>query len=175
MTDDPLQEVTIAATLIAKYAGLVVLSDFDGASLFPLLLERLNIFTDPQRPMATEEGIYEIGGPDENSPVLITSNFSLSYFIVSGEIETSRIPCYLLVKDTEGLSVLTAWAAGKFVADEIGPFVQKCGIADKVKHRKLIIPGFAAQISGELEDELPDWEIVIGPREAAHIPAFLKS
>jgi len=175
MTDDPLQEVTIAATLIAKYAGLVVLSDFDGASLFPLLLERLNIFTDPQRPMATEEGIYGIGGPDENSPVLITSNFSLSYFIVSGEIETSRIPCYLLVKDTEGLSVLTAWAAGKFVADEIGPFVQKCGIADKVKHRKLIIPGFAAQISGELEDELPDWEIVIGPREAAHIPAFLKS
>ena len=175
MTDDPLQEVTIAATLIAKYAGLVVLSDFDGASLFPLLLERLNIFPDPQRPMATEEGIYEIGGPDENSPVLITSNFSLSYFIVSGEIETSRIPCYLLVKDTEGLSVLTAWAAGKFVADEIGPFVQKCGIADKVKHRKLIIPGFAAQISGELEDELPDWEIVIGPREAAHIPAFLKS
>jgi len=175
MTDDPLQEVTIAATLIAKYAGLVVLSDFDGASLFPLLLERLNIFTDPQRPMATEEGIYEIGGPDENSPVLITSNFSLSYFIVSGEIETSRIPCYLLVKDTEGLSVLTAWAAGKFVADEIGPFVQKCGIADKVKHRKLIIPGFAAQISGELEDELPDWEIVIGPREAAHISAFLKS
>ena len=175
MTDDPIQEVIIAATLIAKYAGIVVLSDFDGAALFPLLLERMNIFTDPQRPMATDEGIYEIGGPDENSPVLITSNFSLSYFIVSGEIESSRAASYLLVKDTEGLSVLTAWAAGKFVADEIGPFVQKCGIADKVKHRKLIIPGYAAQISGELEDELPGWEIIIGPREAAHIPAFLKS
>jgi len=175
MTDDPLQEVVIASALIAKYAGLVVLSDFDGAGLFPLLLERLNIYTDPQRPMATGEGIYEIGGPDENSPVLITSNFSLSYFIVSGEIETSRTPSYLLVKDTEGLSVMTAWAAGKFVADEIGPFVKKSGIEDKVKHRKLIIPGYAAQISGELEDELPDWEIVIGPREASHIPAFLKS
>ncbi|MFH1566868.1 MAG: acetyl-CoA decarbonylase/synthase complex subunit gamma [Gemmatimonadota bacterium] len=175
MADEPLQETMIAAACIAKYAGLVVLSDLDGAGLFPLLLERLNIYTDPQRPMATSEGIYEIGGPDENSPVLITSNFSLSYFIVSGEIETSRVPTWLLVKDTEGLSVLTAWAAGKFVADEIAPFVQKCGIADKVKHRKLVIPGFAAQISGELEDELSGWEIIIGPREASHIPAFLKT
>jgi len=175
MTDDPTQEIVIAAAFVAKYAGLVVLSDLDGAGLFPLLLERLNIFTDPQRPMATDEGIYEIGGPDENSPVLVTSNFSLTYFIVSGEIETSRVPCYLLVKDTEGLSVLTAWAAGKFIADEIGPFVTKSGIADKVKHRKLVIPGYAAQISGELEEELPDWEIVIGPREAAHITPFLKA
>ena len=175
MTDDPMQEAILAAACIAKYAGLVVLSDLDGASLFPLLLERLNIFTDPQRPMATSEGIYEIGGPDENSPVLITSNFSLSYFIVSGEIEATRVPAWLLVKDTEGLSVLTAWAAGKFVADEIAPFVQKCGIADKIKHRKLIIPGFAAQISGELEEELSGWEVIIGPREASHIPAFLKA
>ena len=174
MSDDPLQEVVIAGAFIAKYAGIIVLSDFDGAGLFPLLLERMNIFTDPQRPMATSEGIYEIGGPDEDSPVLITSNFSLSYFIVSGEVETSRVPCWLLVKDTEGLSVLTAWAAGKFVPDEIAAFVQKCGIADKVKHRKLVIPGYAAQISGELEEELPDWEIIIGPREAAHIPGFLK-
>ncbi|MEW6751476.1 MAG: acetyl-CoA decarbonylase/synthase complex subunit gamma [Candidatus Latescibacterota bacterium] len=175
LTDDPQQEVVVACALIAKYAGIVILSDFDGAALFPLLLERMNIFTDPQRPMATAQGIYEIGGPNESSPVLITSNFSLSYFIVSGEIETSRVPAYLLVKDTEGLSVLTAWAAGKFVADEIAPFVQKCGIADKVQHRKLVIPGYAAQISGELEEELPGWEIVIGPREAAHIPAFLRA
>ena len=92
-----------------------------------------------------------------------------------GEIETSRVPAWLLVKDTEGLSVMTAWAAGKFVADAIAPFVQKSGITDKVKHRKLIIPGYAAAISGELEEELPDWEIQIGPREAAHIPAFLKT
>ena len=174
MTPDPMMETLLASMLVAKYAGIVVLSDLDGYSLFPLLVERMNIFTDPQRPMATSEGIYEIGGPNEKSPVLVTSNFSLTYFIVSGEIEGSRVPCWLLVKDTEGLSVMTAWAAGKFGADVIAPFVKKSGIADKVKHHKLIIPGYAAVISGELEEELPDWNILIGPREAGHIPAFLK-
>ncbi|MGB9698334.1 MAG: acetyl-CoA decarbonylase/synthase complex subunit gamma [Thermodesulfobacteriota bacterium] len=174
MTNDPMQEALLASIFIAKYGGIIVLSDLEGHALFPLLLERMNIYTDPQRPMATTEGIYEIGGPGADSPVLITSNFSLTYFIVSGEIEGSRIPSWLLVKDTEGLSVMTAWAAGKFGADVIAPFVKKCGIADKVKHRKLIIPGYAAVISGELEEELPDWQILIGPREAAHIPAFLK-
>lgn len=174
MTKDPLEEALLASIFIAKYGGIIVLSDLEGHALFPLLLERMNIYTDPQRPMATTEGIYEIGGPKEDSPVLITSNFSLTYFIVSGEIEGSRVPSWLLVKDTEGLSVMTAWAAGKFGADLIAPFVKKCGIADKVKHRKLIIPGYAAVISGELEEELPDWQILIGPREAAHIPAFLK-
>jgi acetyl-CoA decarbonylase/synthase complex subunit gamma len=174
MTGDPMQEALLAAMFIAKYGGIVVLSELEGHSLFPLLLERMNLFTDPQRPMATSEGIYEIGGPNENSPVLLTSNFSLTYFIVSGEIEGSRVPAWLLIKDTEGLSVMTAWAAGKFGADVIAPFVKKCGIADKIKHRKLIVPGYAAVITGELEEELPDWKILIGPREAAHIPAFLK-
>jgi len=175
MTDDPMKEAVIAGMLIAKYAGIVVLSDFQGESLFPLLVERLNIYTDPQRPLATTEGIYEINNPDENSPVLITSNFSLTYFIVSGEIEASKVSSYLVVMDTEGLSVMTAWAAGKFVADAIGPFIKKSGIADKVKHRKLIIPGYAASESGGLEEELPDWEILIGPREGSHIPAYLKA
>jgi acetyl-CoA decarbonylase/synthase complex subunit gamma len=175
MTDDPMQETVLAATLIAKYAGLVVLSDFEGHSLFPLLLERMNIFTDPQRPMATGEGLYEIGGPDENSPVLLTSNFSLTYFIVSGEVENSRISSYLLVKDTEGLSVMTAWAAGKFGADNIAAMIKKSGIADRVKHRKIIIPGYIASESGGLEEELPGWQIQVGPREGAHIPPFLKN
>ena len=175
MTDDPMKEAVFASIFVAKYAGIIVLSDFQGESLFPLLVERLNIYTDPQRPLATTEGIYEINGPDENSPVLITSNFSLTYFIVSGEIENSKVPAYLLVKDTEGLSVMTAWAAGKFVADAIGPFVKKSGIDGKVKHRKLIIPGYAAAESGGLEEELSGWEIQVGPREAAHIPAYLKS
>ncbi|GAI88290.1 unnamed protein product, partial [marine sediment metagenome] len=116
MTDDPMKEALIASIFVAKYGGIIVLSDFQGHSLFPLLVERLNIYTDPQRPLATTEGIYEIGGPDENSPVLLTCNFSLTYFIVSSEIEASKVPSYLLVKDTEGLSVMTAWAAGKFVA-----------------------------------------------------------
>jgi len=175
MTDDPMKEAVIASMLIAKYAGIIVLSDFQGEALFPLLVERLNIYTDPQRPLATTEGIYEINGPDENSPVLITSNFSLTYFIVSGEIESSKVPSYLLVKDTEGLSVMTAWAAGKFVADALAPFVKKSGIAEKVKHHKLVIPGYAAAESGGLEEELPDWEIMVGPREAAHITPYLKS
>jgi acetyl-CoA decarbonylase/synthase complex subunit gamma len=175
MTDDPIKEAVLASIFVAKYGGIIVLSDFQGESLFPLLVERLNIYTDPQRPLATTEGIYEIGGPNENSPVLLTTNFSLTYFIVSGEIEGSRVPSYLLVKDTEGLSVLTAWAAGKFVADAIAPFVKKCGIEDKVKHRKLIIPGYAATESGGLEEELAGWEILIGPREGSLIPAYLKT
>jgi acetyl-CoA decarbonylase/synthase complex subunit gamma len=167
-------ETLVTALLIAKYAGMAVLSDFSGESLFPLLLERLNIFTDPQRPMTVTEGIYEIGAPDENSPVLVTTNFSLTYFIVSGEIEGSRVPSWLLIMDTEGLSVMTAWAAGKFSGDMVGSFVKKCGIGDKVSHKKIIIPGYAASISGEMEEELPDWEIMIGPRDASLIPKFLK-
>ena len=167
-------ESIIASMFIAKYAGIVVLSDFKGESVFPLLLERLNIFTDPQRPMTVTEGIYEIGAPDENSPVLVTTNFSLTYFIVSGEIEGSRVPSWLLIMDTEGLSVMTAWAAGKFSGDAVGMFVKKCGIGDKVSHKKIVIPGYAASISGEMEEELPDWEIMIGPRDASLIPKFLK-
>ena len=168
-------ETVLGATFIAKYGGIVVLSDFAGESLFPLLLERLNIFTDPQRPMTVTEGIYEINNPDENSPVLVTTNFALTYFIVSGEIEGSRIPSYLLIKDSEGLSVMTAWAAGKFAGDDVGMFVKKSGIADKVKHQELIIPGYSAAIAGEVEEELPGWTITVGPREAAHIPGFLKA
>jgi acetyl-CoA decarbonylase/synthase complex subunit gamma len=174
MTTDPMKEALIASVFVAKYGGIIVLSDFQGHSLFPLLVARLNIYTDPQRPLATTEGIYPIGNPTENSPVLITSNFSLTYFIVSGEIENSKVPCWLLVKDTEGLSVMTAWAAGKFVADALAPFVKKSGIADKVKHRKLTIPGHAAAESGGLEEELAGWKIEVGPREGAHIPAYLK-
>jgi acetyl-CoA decarbonylase/synthase complex subunit gamma len=168
-------ETLIAGTFIAKYGGIVVLSDFTGESLFPLLLERLNIYTDPQRPMTVTEGIYEINNPDENSPVLVTTNFALTYFIVSGEIEGSRVPSWLLIKDSEGLSVMTAWAAGKFAGDDVGTFVKKSGIADKVKHQELIIPGYAAAIAGDVEEELPGWTITVGPREAAHIPGFLKA
>ena len=168
-------ETLIASMHVAKYGAIVVLSDFTGESLFPLLLERLNIFTDPQRPMTVTEGIYEIGTPDENSPVLVTTNFALTYFIVSGEIEASRVPAYLLIKDSEGLSVMTAWAAGKFSGDDVGMFVKKCGIADKVKHQEVIIPGYAAAIAGDMEEELPGWTITVGPREAAHIAGFLKA
>jgi acetyl-CoA decarbonylase/synthase complex subunit gamma len=168
-------ETLIAAMHIVKYGGIVVMSDFTGENLFPLLLERLNIYTDPQRPMTVTEGIYEINSPDENSPILVTTNFALTYFIVSGEIEASKVPAYLLIKDSEGLSVLTAWAAGKFAGDDVGIFVKKCGIADKVKHQELIIPGYAAAIAGDVEEELPGWAITVGPREASHLPRFLRS
>jgi acetyl-CoA decarbonylase/synthase complex subunit gamma len=175
LTQDPMKEAMYAATMIAKYAGIVVLSDLDPAVVFPLLLVRLNIFTDPQRPMIVTQGIYPLNNPDENSPIAVTTNFALTYFIVSGEIEGSKVPTWLLIKDTEGLSVMTAWAAGKFAGDDVGMFVKKSGIMDQAKTRTLIIPGYAAAISGDLEEELPDWTIKIGPREAAHIPAFLKS
>jgi acetyl-CoA decarbonylase/synthase complex subunit gamma len=168
-------ETLIAAMYVAKYGGIVIMSDFTGENIFPLLLERLNIYTDPQRPMVVTEGIYEINNPDENSPILVTTNFALTYFIVSGEIEASKVPTWLIIKDSEGLSVLTAWAAGKFAGDDVGMFVKKCGIMDKVKHTELVIPGYAAAITGDVEEELPGWTVTVGPREAAHIPAFLKS
>ncbi len=174
MADNLDKETVIAGMFIAKYAGIIILSDFIGEGLFPLLVERLNIYTDPQRPMTVEQGIYEINGPNENSPVCITTNFSLTYFIVSGEIEASRVPTWLLIMDTEGLSVMTAWAAGKFVGDAVGMLVNKCGILDKVKHRKLIIPGYAAAISGDLEEEVKGSEVLVGPRDAAQIAKFLK-
>jgi acetyl-CoA decarbonylase/synthase complex subunit gamma len=168
-------ETLVAGTFVAKYGGIAVMSDFAGESLFPLLLERLNIFTDPQRPMTVTQGIYEINNPNENSPVLVTTNFALTYFIVSGEVEASRVPTYLLIKDSEGLSVMTAWAAGKFAGDDVGMFVKKSGIADKVKNKEVIIPGYAAAIAGDMEEELPGWKVTVGPREAAHLPAFLKA
>jgi acetyl-CoA decarbonylase/synthase complex subunit gamma len=175
MTNNPMKEAMLAVMFVAKYAGIIVLSDFQGESLFPLLVARLNVYTDPQRPLATKQGIYEINNPNENSPFMVTSNFSLTYFIVSGEIENSKVPSWLYVKDTEGLSVMTSWAAGKFSADIIAPAILKSGIADKIKHRKLIIPGYIAAESGGLEEEMPGWEIIVGPRDAANLTPVLKA
>ena len=175
MTKDPVMEKLYAAVFIAKYGGIVVVNDLSADGIFPLLLQRLNIYTDPQKPMMITPGIYEMGTPGPDSPVAVTTNFALTYFIVSGEIEGSKIATWLLIQDTEGLSVMTSWAAGKFSGDSVAHLVKKCGIADKVKTRTLIIPGYAAGISGDLEEELPDWKVSIGPREASHIPAFLKN
>ncbi|MCM8768546.1 MAG: acetyl-CoA decarbonylase/synthase complex subunit gamma [Candidatus Omnitrophica bacterium] len=175
LTDDLLTQTMYACLAIAKYASLVILSDLSGEILFPLLLERLNLFTDPQRPLATVQGLYEIGQPGRDAPLLVTSNFSLTYFIVSGEIQNSRVPAYLLVVDTEGLSVLTAWAADKLNAEKIATLVKQTKIEEKIDHRTLILPGVVAGIAGELEEELPGWKILLGPREAAYIPVFLKN
>ncbi len=175
MYDDPYMEAVAAGVGIMKYAGVIVVSDLEPWKAFPLYVLRQNIYTDPQKPMQVDEGIYPVGEPDENSPVLLTTNFSLTYFTVSGEVEASKIPSWICIMDVEGLSVLTAWAAGKFIPENIGPFMKRCGITDKVKHRKMVIPGYVAQISGELEEELPDWEIQVGPREAGDIPSYLKN
>lgn len=168
------EQVVAAATGVAKYAGIIVLDDLTSEVIFPLLLERLNIYTDPQRPMTVTEGIFEINGPTPESPLAVSTNFSLTYFIVSGEIESSRVPTWLLIKDTEGLSVMTAWAAGKFSGDDVGMFIKKGKFGDKISHKSIIIPGYAAAIAGDLEEELPGWKVQIGPREAAHLPKFLK-
>ncbi|TET51559.1 MAG: acetyl-CoA decarbonylase/synthase complex subunit gamma [Actinomycetota bacterium] len=175
MTDDPQAEALMAAVFVAKYGSVIVLSNTDRQNVYPLLIYRQNIYTDPRRPMQVEEKIYEIGKPDENSPVLITTNFSLTYFIISGEVETSKVPAWLLVMNVEGQSVLTAWAAGKFVPELIAQFIKKSGIKDKASKKEIIIPGYVAQLQGELEDELADgWKVVVGPREAGDVSKFLK-
>ena len=174
MAKDGLKEIIAGSAFIVKWAGIIVFSDFDQYSLLPLLVQRLNIYTDPRFPMAVEEKYYEVGQPDESSPVLVTSNWALTYFLVSSAVEATKVPAYICVKEAEGLGVLTAWAAGKFSGDSVGTFIKKCGIEDKVKHRKLVIPGKVARIKGELEDALNlEWEVVIGPRETTGIPAFL--
>ncbi|MHB0915450.1 MAG: acetyl-CoA decarbonylase/synthase complex subunit gamma [Thermoleophilia bacterium] len=175
MTDDKLLEAVYASVFVSKYAGLVILSDLDPARVLPLLYLSQNIYTDPQKPMQMEQGIYPINDPKEDSPVLVTTNFSLTYFTVSSEVEASKVPAWLCIMDVEGQSVLTAWAAGKFVADAIAPFLKKSGIDEKAPHKKVIIPGYVAQISGELDEELGDgWEVQVGVREAADIPKFLR-
>jgi len=175
MAGDPVGEAVAASCLVAKYAGIVVLGDLLGETLFPLLLERLNIFTDPQRPMKTDEGLYEFSAPGPDAPVLVTSNFSLTYFIVSGEIENSRQPARLLVVDTDGLSILTAWAAGKFGGDAVAALVKKTGVAAKLQKKSLVLPGAVASILGDVEEEVgADWKVLVGPREASTIPSYLK-
>jgi acetyl-CoA decarbonylase/synthase, CODH/ACS complex subunit gamma len=172
--EDPDEEALLAAQCVAKYAGLVVLDHFDPASLYTLLTLRQNIYTDPQKPIQVSPGLYEIGAPKPESPLLVTTNFSLTYFSVAGEVEGSGIPAWLLIADAEGMSVLTAWAAGKFDAERIAKSVNTMGVLDKINHKKIIIPGFVASLSGELEEALPGWQVLVGPREAIGIPSFLK-
>ncbi len=167
------EESLLASALVVKYASIIVLKDLDQDALYPLLVQRQNIYTDPRVPLAVEEKVYEIGTPDENSPVLITTNFALTYFAVAGEVEGSRIPAYLCVKGVDGLCVLAAWSTGKFIGETIGPFIKKSGIEEKVSKKRLIIPGLAARIKGEIEDELPGWEVIVGPKAAEDIPTFL--
>jgi acetyl-CoA decarbonylase/synthase complex subunit gamma len=166
-------ELFQVSVYICKYASIVILSGIELWKHLSLLTLRQNIYTDPQKPIQVESKIYDIGAVSDNSPVLVTTNFSLTYSLVSGEVEASRIPSYIIVVNTEGVSVLTAWAADKFNAEIITKYLKESGIENKVKHRKVIIPGGVAVISGKLQ-ELSNWEVLVGPREATGIPAFLK-
>lgn len=171
---DSMVEALVATLGVAKYASIIVLSSIEKWKNVALFALRQNIYTDPQVPMQVKQNIYKIGEATADSPLMITSNFSLTYFIVSGEIENSKVPSWLAVMDTEGLSVLTSWAAGKFTAAKIAAFMQESGVENTVSHRELIIPGYVALMSGAIEEKLPGWKITVGPREANGIPVFLK-
>ncbi len=168
-------EAALASQAIAKYAGIVVVDHFEPGALYALLTLRQNIYTDPQKPIQVDPKLYEVGSADADSPLLITTNFSLTYFSVSGEVEGSGLPTWLLVADCDGQSVLTAWAAGKLDAEKIAKSVKAAGIGDRLNHKKLVIPGHVAGLSGEVEEELPGWQIMVGPRDAVDIPAYLKT
>jgi acetyl-CoA decarbonylase/synthase complex subunit gamma len=171
---DPGMEAMLAAQAITKYAGFIVIDHFSPASVYPILVLRQNIYTDPQKPIQVQPGLYEINNPKSEDPVLVTTNFSITYFSVANEVEGSGLPAWLLVTDAEGMSVLTAWAAGKFDAERIAKSVKEFNVADKSSRKQIVLPGHVAVLSGELEEELPGWEIRVGPREAVDIPAFMK-
>ncbi len=173
--ENELDLLSAASMLLCKYASLIVLPKCDKAMLYTLFTLRQNIYTDPQKPIQVDPKVYPIGEPTAESPVFVTTNFSLTYFMVSGEIENSGISAHLIVVDTEGQSVLTAWAAGKFGGEKIAKFIKDIRLGEQVKTRKLVIPGYVSQISGDLEEKLPGWQVIVGPQEASDIPSFVKN
>jgi len=172
--DSPEIEVALATQAITKYAGFIVMEHFSKETMYALLVLRENIYTDPQKPIQVQPGLYEINQPTADSPVMVTTNFSITYFSVANEIESSGLPGWLLVSDAEGMSVLTAWAAGNFDAEQIAKDVRRFEVESKVSKKAIILPGHVAVLSGELEEELPGWEIKVGPRESVDLPAYLK-
>lgn len=172
--DDPFIETAQASAYVCKYASIIVMDGLERWQLLPILTARQNIFTDPQVPNAVEPKLYKVGEPTVQSPVLVTTNFALTYFTVEGEVENSRVPAYISVVDTGGLGVLNAYADDKLTAEVIVKTVRSYGIMDQVAHKKLVIPGLVAVLKGEIEDE-GGWEVLVGPEEAAGIPAYLRN
>lgn len=166
-------QLASAVSLICKYAGIVLLDTVEPYAILPMLTAVMNIYTDPQKPVQVEPKVYRIGEPNENSPVMFTTNFSLTYYTVESDVESSRIPSYILVVDTEGTSVLTAYSGDKLNEKTVADAMTKYGVEDLVKHRKLIIPGYVAVMSGKLE-EATNWEVMVGPRECSMLPKFLQ-
>ena len=171
--DDRLQ-TALASMFVEKYASIIVMSNMSYAQALPLYGLRQNIFTDPQKPMKVEAKIYPINGADENSPVALTVDFALTYFLVSGELERSGQPVNLVITDASGMSVLTAWAAGKLSSSTIKKTFDELDIANKIKNRTLVIPGKVAVMKGEIQEKLPEWNVVVGPLEAVQLPKYFK-
>lgn len=171
---DPFQEISLASTYLLKYAGIVAVNTCEPWGIMPLLTARTNIFTDPQKPIQVEPKLYAVGDAKEDSPVLFTTNFSLTYYTVEGEVEGSRVPAFILSVDTGGTSVLTAYSGDKLNDKVVAKAMADAKVEEKVKHRKLIIPGLVAVMSGKLQETL-GWEILVGPREASGIPSYLKT
>ncbi|MDD2498328.1 MAG: acetyl-CoA decarbonylase/synthase complex subunit gamma [Desulfitobacteriaceae bacterium] len=171
--EKPMDEMLQAQVYVSKYASLVVLKTVEKEYVMPLLTWRQNLYTDPQKPIQVESKIYEVGAVTPESPVYITTNFSLTYYSVEGEVEGSKIPSYIIPIDTDGTSVLTAWAAGKFGGDRIAEVMKELGIEEKVNHRNVIIPGYVAVIAAKLKEE-SGWNVIVGPRESAGITGFAK-
>jgi len=174
-TGNPADDVVAAVTEIDKFGGMIVLPSFDPAQLMPLLTLRQNIYTDPQKPIQVEPKLYAIGEPDRKSPIFVTTNFSLTYFLVSGEIENSGISAWLVIPECEGFSVLTAWAAGKFSGSSIAKFIKEINIENQTDTKQIVIPGYVAQISGELEENMPGFKVLVGPGEAGDLEGFIKN
>jgi len=171
--DSPEQETVLGAIAAAKYAGIVMVKGVEPWQLLPIMATVQAVYTDPQVPNTVEAKLYQIGSTGENSPVLFTTNFSLTYFSVAGEVERSKVPAYISVVDTEGLGVLNAWAGDKISAEKVVKALTDQKVADKVKHRRLIIPGLLPMFRAEIED-ISEWkEVIIGPENSREIPAFL--
>jgi acetyl-CoA decarbonylase/synthase complex subunit gamma len=166
-------QVATAISMICKYSSIVVVDTAEPYAILPMVTAVMNIFTDPQKPVQVEPKVYAVGEPDENSPLMFTTNFSLTYYTVESDVEASRVPSYILVVDTEGTSVLTAYSGDKLNEKVVADAMSKHHVEDLVRHRKLIIPGYVAVMSGKLE-EVTNWEIMVGPRESSMIPKYLQ-
>ncbi|WKY47220.1 acetyl-CoA decarbonylase/synthase complex subunit gamma [Eubacteriaceae bacterium ES3] len=167
-------QIALASAFVQRFGSIIVMEEMDYNAALPLFGLRQNIFTDPQKPMRVEPKVYEFNKPTGNDPVLVTVDFALSYFVVAGEIERSKVPAYLAIPDAGGYSVLTAWAAGKFGSSVIANFIKENNVADLTTSRKLILPGKVAVLQGDLKELLPEWDVIVGPNEAMQLPKFLK-
>lgn len=167
--------LTLASILLCRYSNIIVIKDIDYATITSLLTLRQSIYTDPQKPLQVEPKVYEFNEPDENAIIMMTTNFALTYFAVANEIESMNKPTYLIVTPSDGMSVLTAWSADKFTSELAAKTLKESNLAQKVKNKKIIIPGLLSHMKEELEEELKEWEILVGPIEAYQLPEFVKN